>query len=91
MGCIYEDQHGDCSLYDEENFVFPDGCPNGDCEVSNHPDPSEVCDVYESDKSCLICGQDRNVNDCDCEEVRAEKDRTSGRYGAFVEHDWDSD
>lgn len=71
MGCIYEDNEGKCSLaLDGDGELEQDmqGSDNGDCVVSDDPDPSISCDSYESDWTCLECGADLNAEECSCNE-----------------------
>lgn len=75
MGCIYEDRcDGLCSLATNNDGEFDAECAQqgcdeeGMCVVSDDPDPSHSCDAYESDWSCVDCGVDLNVEDCECEE-----------------------
>lgn len=70
MGCIFEDNGfgedaGKCQMFDE-NFEM-NGCDeNGYCVCSEDPDPNVMCDTYESDSICLECGNDLNIEECDC-------------------------
>lgn len=68
MGCIYEDRmDGTCTIYDEN--IEMGGCDeNGICCCSEDPDPSVTCGFYESDYTCMDCGCDLNVEECDCDD-----------------------
>ena len=72
MGCIYEDNGfdegcGSCSLWEEE--IEMNGCDKkGICVCSDDPDPSFMCEYYESDYQCFECGADLNNEECACEE-----------------------
>jgi hypothetical protein len=59
MGCIYSDFEGNC----DQNPELEDGI----CIYEDDPDPSYGCQYYESDYTCPTCGQDLNVDECDCE------------------------
>jgi len=73
MGCIYEctwpgKDEPTCTMWDK-SIEMP-GCDSkGDCRCSYDPDPSRLCDTYESDNTCSECDCDLNVvEECDCEE-----------------------
>ena len=71
MGCIYESMGihtaGACTMYEEGTEML--GCDSsGNCMVSCDPDPSYTCETYESDDTCSECGNDNNVEECDCEQ-----------------------
>lgn len=72
MGCIYESNSfnedvGKCTLWEEN--VESRGCDEcGICVVSEDPQPSDSCEDYESDWTCIECGVDLNVEDCECED-----------------------
>ena len=70
MGCIYEENFGEgkCSMWDED--IEMNGCDeDGVCICSDDPDPSVMCEMYESDNKCFECCVDLNVEECQCEEL----------------------
>ena len=49
MGCIYNDFNGHCQMWDEESKDDMQGCDEeGDCICEEDPDPSYLCEMYES-------------------------------------------
>lgn len=68
MGCTQSNFHGKCNYFDvDEPDCRPEGCDEkGNCDADGDPDPS-WCGNYESDWLCGECGQDCNVEECDCQ------------------------
>ena len=72
MGCLYssnsmDEDAGSCTMWDDT--IEMNGCDDeGFCVCSDDPDPSYLCDTYESDYTCLECGCDLNVDECQCED-----------------------
>ena len=66
MGCQLSSFDGKCEVWDEG--LEQDGVDvNGNCVCDDDPDPSYTCDQYMSDWECPECGQDCNVEECNCE------------------------
>lgn len=66
MGCQQNSFDGKCQVWDEG--VENPGCDeNGNCVCDCDPDPSYLCGDYQSDWECDTCGQDMNVEECECE------------------------
>lgn len=66
MGCKFSDFNGTCQYFEAtESDMRPNGCePDGACTAADDPDPA-WCDSYESDMTCVECGQDLNVKECE--------------------------
>jgi hypothetical protein len=47
MGCIYSNVDGECQMHDEG--IENPGCEGGFCICEEDPDPSYLCEMYESD------------------------------------------
>ncbi len=68
MSCINEAGYlvdkGACIIWDKKGLQ---GCNKlGYCTCSDSDNPSECCNMYESDYICRKCGEDLNVKKCDC-------------------------
>jgi hypothetical protein len=60
MGCIYSDREGECDINEELG--------NGICVYEDDPNPADSCQHYESDWVCGDCGNDMNVEECECDQ-----------------------
>ena len=75
MACIFEDQcDGRCLLGLDNDGMFdknnaPEGCDDdGECAVSDDPNPADGCSGYESDHLCTGCDVDLNIDECECDD-----------------------
>ncbi len=67
MGCLQNSYEGTCHMFDPGMEM--NGCDeNGVCVCDCDPDPSVMCESYQSDWECPTCGFDLNSGeDCGCE------------------------
>ena len=68
MSCTQCNFNGKCMYFDEdEPALCPNACDEeGYCKADGDDDMG-WCENYDSDWVCTECGQDCNVEECDCD------------------------
>lgn len=70
MGCLQNSFEGRCNMFDPD-IEMPGCSEEGYCICDTDPDPSILCEQYQSDWPCPTCGFDLNSGeDCGCEGER---------------------
>ena len=68
MGCTQCDFNGRCGYFEDDSpATRPNACDaNGDC-VADGDDDMGWCENYDSDWICSECGNDNNIEECECD------------------------
>lgn len=68
MSCTQCTFTGDCRYFDEETKAGPNACDELGYCMAEGDDNMDWCEDYDSDWVCFTCGNDNNVEECDCEQ-----------------------